>query len=77
MPLQEIEDLFYDAPRVGPDLKHSVSEQRFRAVGETAEGRSLFVIFTLRQDGPRTLIRPISARYMHQKEIEAYERALP
>jgi uncharacterized protein len=32
------------------------------------------VAFTLRQRGGKMLIRPTSARYMHKKEVDHYER---
>jgi len=35
------------------------------------------MIFTLRRKNDELLIRPISARYMHKKEIEAYEKENP
>ena len=72
--IAEVESVFLGEPRVGPDAKHSVVEQRLRAVGRTSKGRHLFVVFTLRRRGGETLIRPISARYMHKKEITAYEQ---
>jgi hypothetical protein len=75
--IAETESLFFGVPLVGPDIRHSVAEQRFRAVGVTAEGRSLFVVFTWRQRGPERLIRPVSARYMHRKEVEAHEKEIP
>jgi uncharacterized DUF497 family protein len=71
--IDEIEDLLLGQPRIAPDLKHSGGEDRFIAVGRTAGGRPLFVAFTFREKEEGTLIRPISARYMHGKEIEAYE----
>jgi uncharacterized protein len=37
----------------------------------------VFIVFTIRRKGDELLIRPISARYMHQKEIEAYEKENP
>jgi uncharacterized DUF497 family protein len=40
-------------------------------------GRFAFVAFTVRRKGGRKYIRPISARYMHRKEIEAYEKKGP
>ena len=73
----EIESLFAGLTLVGPDARHSVVEKRFRAVGATAKGRSLFVVFTLRASGGKRLIRPVSARYMHKKEIEAHEKEIP
>jgi len=45
-----------------------------RAIGKTAAGRYVFVVFMLRQVEGLPRLRPISARYMHQKEIDHYER---
>jgi uncharacterized DUF497 family protein len=42
-------------------------------VGRTAQGRRLFVAFVIRRKFGQLTIRPISARYMHAKEIENYE----
>lgn len=47
-------------------------EKRYRTVGRTAAGRYLFAVFTMR--GAR--LRPISARYMHAREVARYEQAL-
>lgn len=74
--LAEIESLFSGAPFVGPDMEHFTAETRFRAVGLTLQGRHIFVVFTLRHRGRETLIRPLSARYMHKKEVEAYENQI-
>lgn len=49
-------------------------EPRMRAIGKSKAGRYLFIVFMLRAIDGMTLIRPISARYMHQKEIDRYER---
>jgi uncharacterized protein len=37
----------------------------------------VFLVFTLRHKGDKQLIRPISARYIHKKEIESYEKENP
>ena len=74
--IEEIESLFFGDARGGPDARNSRQEQRFRAVGRTDKGRALFVVFTMRRRGDGLLIRPISARYMHRKEIEAYEKEI-
>ena len=58
-----------------PDLKNSRAEQRFLAIGRTEEGRYAFVVFTPRQSGG-IFMRPISARYMHRKEIKKYEQEI-
>ena len=68
----EIEFVLLNRPFVAPDS--SAKEQRYDAVGRTHEGRFAFVVFTLRATSLGTLIRPISARYMHRKEIDNYER---
>ena len=72
-----IEALFDRPIAILPDQTHSRSERRLRAIGKTAEGRAVFVVFTLRRRGDDTLIRPISARYMHEKEVRSYEKENP
>ena len=68
-----IEEFFRSEPRVSPDPAHSVLEERFIAVDRILGGRAVFVAFCWR-DGK---IRPISARYMHEKEVRAYENRPP
>jgi uncharacterized DUF497 family protein len=70
---EEIEGFFRALPRVAPDPEHSQAEQRFVAVGHTPGGRAAFVAFCWR-DGR---IRPISARYMHAREVRRYEESAP
>src|SRR5262245_51910094 len=68
------EQIFFNEPLLlAADLKHSVKEQRFHALGCTDEGRLLHITFTLRQD--ETLIRVISARDMNRKERANYEQS--
>jgi uncharacterized DUF497 family protein len=69
----EIENLFAHGPRVAPDPKHSADEDRLIAVGRTGAGRPIFVAFTIRTKNKLRLIRPVTARFMHVKEIAAYE----
>lgn len=73
----DIEFVLTNEPRVAPDPAHSNEEQRFIGIGRTAEGKAIFVAFTFRTKGDERLIRPISARYMHKKEIQAYEKKSP
>lgn len=76
--LTEIERLFTGGPlAIRPDPAHSRDEERFLAIGKTARGRSVFLVFTIRERRGARLIRPISARYMHRKEVEAYEKENP
>lgn len=72
--IEEIEEAFTNNPLIAPDHKHSSIETRFLAVGKTKEGRYIFVAFTFRVTNKKKFIRPISARYMHAKEIKAYEK---
>jgi uncharacterized DUF497 family protein len=69
-----IESMFLRGVMVLPDAGHSEKETRFRAIGNTEDGRAAFVVFTLRSRAGEQMIRPISARYMHKKEIEHYEK---
>ncbi|WP_037082171.1 BrnT family toxin [Neorhizobium vignae] len=68
----EIESLFENAPAVLRDPEES--EQRMRAIGIAESGRYVFVVFALREVDGRAYIRPISARYMHEREIRRYEQ---
>lgn len=36
--------------------------------------RYVFLVFMFRKIGGQTKLRPISARFMHQKEIDHYEQ---
>ena len=70
----EIESIFDGPVAVHPDPEHSDVEERLKAIGRTGHGRAVLVVFTVRElDGER-FIRPISARYMHQREVEHYEK---
>lgn len=53
-----------------PDVKHSQTETRFIGLGQTAVGKKLLVVFTMRQNK----IRIISARRIHRKEVDRYEK---
>jgi len=72
---EEIEALFAsEILAVHPTWDEGAEEERFLAIGVGPQERWLFVIFTLREIAGKTLIRPISARYMHKKEVEHYEK---
>jgi uncharacterized DUF497 family protein len=70
----EIEYFFMGNLFISPDLKHSNLEERFLAIGETLNFRFMIVAFTIRIHKEKKLIRPISARYMHEKEIKKYKK---
>lgn len=67
----EIEEIFRGTLAVHPDP--SIAEPRLRGIGKTMGGRYVFVVFRLIEDQESSFIRPISARYMHEKEIKRYE----
>jgi uncharacterized DUF497 family protein len=71
--LAAIESLFQRPMLVESDPAHSEREERLKAIGRTDEGRGVLIVFTLRKRAGRTFIRPISARYMHRREVERYE----
>ena len=72
--LKEIEDFFTQSDLfVMPDIHHSLVEKRYIAYGPSPKGRPMLVAFTFRIRDAETLIRPISARYMHKKEVKEYE----
>lgn len=66
----EAEQVFFNTPFLaGADIAHSQKESRFYALGQTDEGRELFVAFTMR--GRR--LRVVSARDMSRKERRVYK----
>ncbi len=68
----ECEQVFFNEPLIIlDDPKHSVAENRFAAFGQTDAGRTLVVIYTMRQNR----LRVISARDMNRKERAFYENA--
>jgi uncharacterized protein len=71
----EIEALLSHATSVAPDTSHSEDEQRFIAIGRNETGRPMFVAFTYRDRNGETHIRPVSARFMHEKEVLRYEKS--
>ena len=68
---EEIEQVLLGEPVVMADP--FPVEPRMRAIGKTRAGRYIFLVFMLREIGGETRLRPISARYMHQKEVDYYE----
>ena len=58
------------------DVRNTLVEDRYIAIGRTRSGRFAFTVFTLRFTARGAAIRPISARYMHKKEIAKYEEEI-
>ncbi len=68
--IAEIESMFSRRVLIVNDADNSEQEPRYRAIGTTNAGRTAFVVFTWRD----RLIRPVSARYMHKREINRYDK---
>ena len=67
----ECETVFSDEQKlVREDRRHSVVEVRYFVIGMTAQGRLLFISYTIR----RNRIRIISARDVNRKERKYYEQ---
>lgn len=65
----ECEQIFFNKPIiVKRDKEHSLTENRYYALGHTNMNRLLFAVFTVRGDK----IRIISARDMTEAETERY-----
>jgi uncharacterized DUF497 family protein len=65
----EAEQVFFNTPLLwDDDPVHSGAERRFYALGQTDEGRALFIAFTMRG----RCLRIVSARDMSRKERRAY-----
>lgn len=75
MAIEIIEEFFRGDVRIIGDESHSKTEERFIAFGRTSNDRPIFIGFTYRQAEVGFLIRPITARFMHRKEVEQYEKA--
>lgn len=71
--VNEIEAAFKIPIRVFPAPAHSAVETRYVGIGQTTSGRHLLVAFTYRGIDKHRLVRPISARFMHEKEVRHYE----
>jgi len=70
--IAEIEVVLNSDPFLYPDNGHSGDEQRTIAIGANGVGRPVLVVFTIRVVNDRELVRPVSARYMHRKEIDKW-----
>lgn len=69
----EIEFVLSRDPLILPDRSGAL-ETRYNAVGTNQYQRYIFIVFCVRRRGSSNLIRPISARYMHEKEVRTYDR---
>jgi uncharacterized DUF497 family protein len=68
----ECEEVFFNEPLAAAlDEKHSEDETRYYVLGETDDGRRLFLAVTIREQR----IRVISARDMNRREEKEYSVA--
>lgn len=75
--LADVEHVLANAETlIVPDERHSRTEPRFIAIGRTLGGRQAFVVFTPRRQAAGTILRPISARYMHRREVVKYAKEI-
>lgn len=74
--IEDIEHVLAYPAWLANDLAHSHREHRLIAIGLTPSGRYAFVAFTERERGGQILRRPISARFMHEREVRHYEQAI-
>lgn len=70
----EIEYVFQNHPMVAPDKTKRDEEYRYNAVGKNERGKYVFIVFAFRYRDGHRYIRPISARYMHKREVNRYEQ---
>lgn len=71
--LDDIDFIFRNNPKIAPDVGHSQIEKRYIAIGRNENRKYAFVAFTMREIEGEQFIRPISARFMHSKEVRNYE----
>ena len=68
---RECEEVFFNQPLlIYEDTKHSSQEKRYYLLGRSDTDRTLFLVFTFRNNK----IRVISARDQSKKERKIYER---
>ena len=68
---RECEEVFFNKPLlVSEDIQHSSQEKRYHVLGRSDAGRTLFLVFTIRNN----YIRIISARDQSRKERKIYEQ---
>lgn len=71
--IEMIEEFFLRKVLIIPDSKHSSHEHRMLAFAKSINSRNVIAVFTMRKVNHLDLIRVISARYTHKKEVRFYE----
>ncbi len=68
---KECEEVFFNKPLlISEDTKHSSQEKRYHVLGRSDAGRTLFLVFTIRNNK----VRIISGRDQSRKERRIYEQ---
>jgi uncharacterized DUF497 family protein len=68
---RECEEVFFNQPLlINEDTKHSTQEKRYHVLGRSDTGRTVILVFTIRNNK----IRVISARDQSKKERKIYEQ---
>ena len=75
--IAEIESVFDRPVVILLDKENAQGERRSRAIGTTSKKRNVFVVFHRARPWHGVLMRPISAHYMHKREVESYEKNYP
>jgi uncharacterized DUF497 family protein len=74
---REAEHVLFNAESlIVRNVKSLSGEERHIAIGTTRAGRFSFVVFTFRTVEGELKLRPISARYMHKKEVAKYAKEI-
>ena len=72
---EDVESLFSPNIYIFRDGSHSWSEDRLIGIGKEKNGRYIFVSYTHRTFVDKIFIRVITARFMHNKERDQYEKS--
>lgn len=67
---EEVEEAFGDARRIGIDVYNTATERRRGLLGQTEDGRLLFVVYT----GRAGAIRVVTARDASERHHRRYAR---
>ena len=73
IPIEVIEELFNQRLIIKEDNRHSLTEDRYIAMGISSDKRLIIIAYTIRVKEGKNFIRVIPARYTHKKEKDAYE----
>ncbi len=76
MTIADVEHVLMEGRAIFVPARSGSDDERLVAIGVTAAGRYAFVVVTPRPHEGRLMLRPVSARFMHGREIRKYEQAI-